>query len=204
MELIKVSENNGKPVVSARELHLFLEIETPLSKWALRMFEYGFTENVDWTKLSTENQQVDYALTIDCAKHLSMMQRTEKGMQARQYFIDVEKKAKALLPTTYKDALIALVQEIEKKEQLELQVDNLETALDCQLEWVSIIKVATHNGVKETAFNWRILKQASIEMGFIVKKQPSPRYVFQNAYNVKVFQRCYPQFKYDLPKYINQ
>jgi hypothetical protein len=107
-------------------------------------------------------------------------------------------------PQTLKEALIAQIALIEHNEQLALQVENLDTALDSLLEWVSIIKVAKHNGVKETAFNWRVLKQVSEEMGFAIKKADSPRFGFQNLYNVKVFQRCYPQFKYDLRKLLNQ
>jgi anti-repressor protein len=181
MELIKVTENNGKTAVSARELHAFLEVETPLTKWALRMFEYGFEENVDWTKLSTENQQVDYAITLDCAKHLAMMQRTEKGMAARNYFIECEKQIKSALPQTYKEALLALIAKEEEKEQLALQVDNLSTALDVLIEWVSIIKVAKHNKVSEKLFDWRLLKQSSNDMGFSIKKAESPRYGYQNC-----------------------
>jgi anti-repressor protein len=197
MELIKVTENNGKTAVSARELHAFLEVETPLTKWALRMFEYGFEENVDWTKLSTENQQVDYALTLDCAKHLAMMQRTEKGMAARNYFIECEKQIKSALPQTYKEALLALIAKEEEKEQLALQVDNLSTALDVLIEWVSIIKVAKHNKVSEKLFNWRLLKKTSDEMGFCLKKAESPRYGYQNLYNVNVFKKCYPMYNYN-------
>ena len=52
-ELIKVTYNTDRPVVSARELHDFLEVETPFNKWFPRMCEYGFTEGQDfWTFLS--------------------------------------------------------------------------------------------------------------------------------------------------------
>lgn len=124
-ELIKISDYNGKKAVSARELHLFLEIETRFDTWVLRMIDYGFIEGVDCSKLSVENQQIDWALTVDCAKHWSMMQRTEKGMQARQYFIDREKELQAQLPSTYLDALKALVISEEAKQLAESQVKEL-------------------------------------------------------------------------------
>lgn len=102
------------------------------------------------------------------------------------------------LPSTYKDALLALVAAEEEKERLALQVENLDTVLDSLLEWVSIIKVARHNRVKETAFDWRTLKKASSELGYPIKKAESPRFGYQNLYHINVFKRCYPAFKYDL------
>lgn len=197
-DLIKIVENNGNKAVSARDLHAFLEIETPITKWIIRMFEYGFEENKDWTKLSIGNQLVDYALSIDCAKEISMIQRSDKGKQARQYFIECEKKLQKSLPSTYKEALIALVAAEEEKEKLALQVENLDTALDSLLEWVSIIKVSRHNKIKETAFDWRVLKQWSADMGYQIKKAESPRYGYQNLYHVNVFRKCYPMYRYDL------
>jgi len=98
-ELIKITDYKGKKAVSARELHKFLEVETKIGDWILRMFQYGFIENLDYSKMSIENQNYtwDYVLTLECAKEISMLQRTEKGKQARQYFIEMEKKAISLM-----------------------------------------------------------------------------------------------------------
>ncbi len=98
-ELIKITEQNGKQAVSARELHKFLESAERFSKWFERMISYGFIENIDyqgctfWDTLANQ-ELTDYALTIDTAKEISMLQRSKKGKQARQYFIDCEKKLK--------------------------------------------------------------------------------------------------------------
>ena len=96
-ELIKITEENGNRAVSARELHNFLEVETPFRKWIDRMFEYGFDENIDFSLLKIgerkAHNKIDYALTIDTAKEIAMLQRTPKGKQARQYFIEMEKVA---------------------------------------------------------------------------------------------------------------
>lgn len=98
-ELIKIKEQNGNRAVSARELHQFLEVETQFTKWCERMFEYGFQENEDFILVKNDQNKVsksnpkDYALTIDTAKEISMIQRTDKGKQARQYFIAMEKVA---------------------------------------------------------------------------------------------------------------
>ena len=100
-ELIKINEENK---VDGRELHDFLQIETPFKKWIDRMMEYGFTEGVDfWTKMSETYPQggrpaTEYFLTISMAKEICMIQRNERGKQARLYFIECEKRLKALNP----------------------------------------------------------------------------------------------------------
>lgn len=81
-------------------------------------------------------------------------------------------------------------------EKLILKVDNLSTALDTLVEWVSIIKVSRFNKIHESVFNWRLLKRKSEEMGFLIKKSESPRFGFQNLYHVNAFRACYPQFNY--------
>ncbi|TWP29353.1 hypothetical protein ETU08_07580 [Apibacter muscae] len=98
-ELVKITEKNGKQAVSARELHTFLEAKERFGNWIKRMFKYGFIENTDYVGCkqfnTLANQELsDFALTLDCAKEISMIQRSEKGKQARQYFIDCEKKLK--------------------------------------------------------------------------------------------------------------
>lgn len=86
-----------KRAVSARELHQFLEINTDFTDWCKRMLEYGFEKNLDFVifLIFEENSEKgrgrpskDYFLTIECAKEISMLQRTEKGKEARRYFIE--------------------------------------------------------------------------------------------------------------------
>jgi anti-repressor protein len=99
-ELIKITkDDNGNSVVSGRELHDFLEVTERYSSWFIRMTKYGFEENVDYVGCKVFNtlakqELQDHALTLDMAKEISMIQRTEKGKQARQYFIEVEKEYK--------------------------------------------------------------------------------------------------------------
>jgi phage anti-repressor protein len=96
-ELIKIDFD--KQTVSARALYQFLESTDRFSKWWQRMISYGLTENIDYTGVnfftSVNNgakQDIgDYLLTIDAAKHIAMVQRNEKGFQARTYFINIEK-----------------------------------------------------------------------------------------------------------------
>ena len=127
-ELIKIQDKGGQSAVSARELHKFLEIETRFDKWIQRMFEYGFIQDIDYQRLvknvqmqnnATREVLHDYALTLDCAKEISMIQRSEKGKQARMYFIDCEKKLKTgsfALPQTFAEALKLAANQAERIE----------------------------------------------------------------------------------------
>lgn len=119
-ELIKIAKDeNGNSVVSGRDLHEFLEVNEKYTQWFNRMMGYGFTENVDFISFSEKTEKlggrpkVDHALTLDMAKEISMIQRTEKGKQARQYFIEVEKafKEQYRLPQTPEEKL-ALTMEV--------------------------------------------------------------------------------------------
>lgn len=90
---------NGEVRISGRQLHMFLEVQTPYAKWFDRMTEYGFTEGTDfWTNLSKTSSELggrpatDHLMTLSMAKELAMLQRTEKGKEARRYFIHIEEE----------------------------------------------------------------------------------------------------------------
>ena len=96
--LIPVSYDNPElPTVSGRELHDFLEVTTRYNDWFNRMTEYGFTEGEDYYSFLSNRSdglagkpRTDHQLTIPMAKELCMIQRNERGKQARQYFLAVE------------------------------------------------------------------------------------------------------------------
>ena len=97
-ELIKITTNEvGEPTVLGRELHEFLGVTTRYNDWFPRMVEYGFIEGKDFYSFLSKTSETggrpstDHLLTIDMAKEICMIQRTEVGKQARQYFIQVEK-----------------------------------------------------------------------------------------------------------------
>lgn len=94
-EIIKVNYESDRPTVLARDLHQFLEIGSEFSHWFKRMCEYGFSEGTDFSPFLTESSggrpAQDAQLTIDMAKEICMLQRNERGKQARQYFIQLEK-----------------------------------------------------------------------------------------------------------------
>ena len=97
--LINVTLNeNQEPVVSARQLHKSLEVKTRFSQWVEQNFKileegYEFTSVVGTTVVNNgANRKLqDYVLSLDAAKNLAMVSKTDKGKEVRQYFIQVEK-----------------------------------------------------------------------------------------------------------------
>ena len=102
-DLISINyDGSDRPTVMGRDLHEALEIQTPYKKWFDRMCEYGFAENTDFVTMDknvrradgTEmpQKQFNHQLTIDMAKEICMIQRSDIGRKCRQYFIDVERQ----------------------------------------------------------------------------------------------------------------
>lgn len=152
MELIKIFQNEkNENVISARELHNFLEVKTDFTDWCKRMFEYGFVENQDYVillknreKISKSNP-IDYALTIDCSKEISMIQRSEKGKIARLYFIDCEKqlnKPKTQIELIIESALVLQNHE-SRLSNLETKINNLEESKQEALLQLNYIERST-------------------------------------------------------------
>ena len=98
-ELLKINYEAEQPTVSARDLHEALEVKSNFTTWFNRMCEYGFREKIDFKtcfpKMESESHggqnMIDHEISIDMAKQICMIQRSEKGKQYRQYFIDLEK-----------------------------------------------------------------------------------------------------------------
>lgn len=96
-ELLRVNYDSDRITLSARELHKFLEVTERFGNWFERMNQYGFQENVDYLGRKVFNTQAhqelqDYEITLDMAKEIAMIQRSEKGKQIRQYFLELERK----------------------------------------------------------------------------------------------------------------
>lgn len=100
-DLIKVNyENSTRPTVMGRDLHEVLEIKTAYKDWFPRMCEYGFIEGEDFCSILSESTggrpSTDHQLTIDMAKEICMIQRTDIGRKVRKYFINVENEYKEI------------------------------------------------------------------------------------------------------------
>lgn len=130
-ELIPIQDQgDGKQAVLGRDLHTFLEVTTAYKDWFPRMVAYGFKEDQDFGSFLSESTggrpRQDHILTLDMAKELSMIQRTEKGKQARQYFIECEKRAKGENLTELDEAkLIQRAIQVSYQKIQRLEAENL-------------------------------------------------------------------------------
>lgn len=123
-ELIKIKRNErmGIETVNARDLYEFLGVKSRFNDWINnRINKYEFVENIDYVivtkKLVTEAN--DYFISLDMSKELSMVENNEKGKQARRYFIEIEKKSKALsVPQNFSQALRLAANLQEQNERL--------------------------------------------------------------------------------------
>jgi len=186
--------------VNARELHSFLEVKKDFSDWIKdRINKYGFTENQDYVcspVLGSEGRggknRIDYHLTIDMAKELSMVERNEKGKEARLYFLECERVANqpqntVALPNFLDPAAAAIAwaeqytlritaektkaqigarreaTAMNTASQAVKKANALEAQLDISKEYASVKRMtALYHGIE---FNWRELKSASAIMG---------------------------------------
>lgn len=94
-ELLKINYDTETPTVSARDLHEQLHIKTAFKDWFPRMCEYGFEDGKDFSSKMSESTggrpSKEYDISIDMAKQICMIQRTQEGKEIRQYFLDLEK-----------------------------------------------------------------------------------------------------------------
>ncbi|MCZ2084784.1 MAG: phage antirepressor KilAC domain-containing protein [Flavobacteriales bacterium] len=166
MELIKITENNGEKAVSAKELYEFLGFDrSQWSRWYQKnimqndfAIEYSDYQTIDL--VSNGNPTKDFALSLDFAKRLSMMARTEKGEHARKYFIECEKVAKNPLQNISRIDLAKMIIESEEENQ-RLQIELKEN--EPLVVFAKALQISEHNIlIGELA---KILKQNNIEIG---------------------------------------
>ena len=182
-ELISITTNEvGEPTVLGRELHEFLGVTTRYNDWFPRMVEYGFTEGKDFNLLKNEQvrfegnrevtrELIDHLLTIDMAKELAMIQRTDRGKQARQYFIQVEKDynspekimARALRIAEKELSTLRLETKIQAQQIAELQPKATYYGLILQCpSLLSVTEIAKDYGMAAKGLN-KILHEQGIQ-----------------------------------------
>lgn len=203
---IKVNDNQEQ-IVSGRELHMFLGIETPYTKWFERMQQYGFEEGRDYTdknvsvlseKREREYTQLDHIMKLDMAKELCMLARNEKGKQARQYFLEVEREwnspekvmARALnianntinnlkLENTMQKQMIAEFQPVKE------YVDTILSSTDT----VTVTQIAADYGLSAKALNKILFEEGLIhnvnKQWILYKKHMNRGYTKSETIDVK-------------------
>nr|DAX69995.1 MAG TPA: KilAC domain protein [Caudoviricetes sp.] len=204
-EVITVTLNDKyEPVVSGRQLHEALGVKTRYNDWFNRMTEYGFIENQDYlaitqkrvTAQGNSTNQVDHVIKLDMAKEIAMIQRTERGKQVRQYFIQVEKDFNSPEKIMAR-ALLMADQKVHKLEaKIEADRPKVLFAEAVSASHTSILvgelaKLLKQNGVdigatrlfswlrthgyliKRNGRDWNMPTQKSVEMGLIRVKETS-------------------------------
>ena len=187
--LVKITEKNGKSVVGARDLHQFLESKQEFANWIKNRIEkYGLVENEDYVVFDNliknpqgGRPQIEYALTIDAAKELSMVEGNDKGKQARRYFIECENKLREktqsafVIPGSFSQALMLAAKQQEQIEEqlkqisvmsteiveMKKKTDYLEIILNSK-ETVTITQIAQDYGMTAKSFN-RLLEELKIQ-----------------------------------------
>lgn len=203
---IKVNENQEQ-AVSGRDLHMFLGIETPYTKWFERMLQYGFENGRDYTdknvsvlseKREREYTQLDHLMKIDMAKELCMLARNEKGKQARQYFLEVEREwnspekvmARALNIANNTINNLKLENSMQKQMIAEFQpvkeyVDTILSSTDT----VTVTQIAADYGLSAKALNKILFEEGLIhnvnKQWILYKKHMNKGYTKSETIDVK-------------------
>lgn len=129
-QLIPIEDKDGQQAVNARHLYAWLEIGRDFSNWMKdQIIRCDLVENQDFEVFAKSgvNPQggrpsTEYALSIEAAKEISMMSQTDKGKQARRYFIECERIAKnPIQALTRKELALMIVKAEEEKERLQLE-----------------------------------------------------------------------------------
>lgn len=197
MELIKINENG---LVNARELHEFLENKRQFSDWIKqRISQYGFIEDEDFTVHKFVNgkaTQIDYAITIDMAKELSMVENNEKGKQARKYFIQCEKKIKEIMQPKKLSAMDQLTlhyQVLGEHEERFTKIEGQLERLEVNPSQRKAIQSARHKRVSELLGGKKTL--AYKDTSFRSKVYSDMGRAFNNYFDVPSYD-CTPKNKF--------
>lgn len=202
-EIIKIYYDTEQPTVSARELHSGLGIEKRFSAW-FETNSQGFLENEDYNGVYLEvrgNQYggirslQDYQLSVDMAKHICLMSRTEKGKQCRQYLIELEKAWNTPEQVMARALQIADKQIDKLKSQNTLLLEDVERMRPKEIFADSVTASKNSILVRDLA---KIIKQNGVEIGekrlyewfrangYICKGTTEPT---QKAMNLGLFER---------------
>lgn len=199
IELIKTRYNDKKEItVQGRDLHSFLEVKTAYKDWFPRMTEYGFVEGIDYVSfiesVGAQNRartydQLNHNLSIDMAKEIAMIQRSEKGKLARQYFLEIERRwnspemvMKRALEYA-NEQVLKLESKIEEQKPKVLLAESIENSNDLILIG-ELAKILKQNGVN---IGQNRLFERLRGMGYLVKSGSQKNSPTQRSVDLGLF-----------------
>lgn len=185
--LIEIKQGkNLEPLVSARDLYKALDLKHRFSDWIKQNLLSNFIEGVDFTSVSTSTLVnngamkpiKDYILTLDTAKQIAMLSRTEKGKQVRAYFIQVEKQY------NNPDAIIKRAMSLLNARCKQLQLENNELKPKAKV-FDELVNRKAYTNFTDTA------KQLSVQRSVFINYLISNNYVYHDKKgNLKPY-KCY-------------
>lgn len=120
----------------------------------------------------------------------------EKGILfTARYVKRFDEMEKGQVPKDFPSALRAYADEVERRQIAEKEKEKLQIELDYSKDWYSIKRVAAINGVDWKIFNWRLLKEKSIGLGYGVKKIFDANYTEVNTYHRDIWEAVYPEYE---------
>lgn len=203
-ELITVNYDNDRPTVLGRDLHEKLEIGTQYTKWIERMTGYGFIENEDYIAISqkrltaqgNETTYIDHQMTLDMAKQICMIQRSELGRRYREYFLEIERRWNDPVTSMARSLVYANRQLASVTGQLEAANRQIEadrpkvvfadavSASEGSILVRDMAKILKQNGVDEVGGEKKLFAWLR-EHGYLtLTNQPMQRYLNQGLFEV--------------------
>ncbi len=224
-DLIKVTnDENGNQAVSARDLHNFLVKQAKggqkgqdFSHWIKKMLDCGLIEGEDYIiekydyqgnaiSGESDNQRVrriEYILSLDAAKSISMLQRNDKGDEARRYFIEVEKKFQQVGSLSLLDLMEMSIKEMRKQDkrikEVESRIDQVEAKMKTRPDYFTIAGYWSLNkksiGIREAAVAGRRASKLCREQNITIERVTDIRYGQVGSYPRDILKQVFNDFQ---------
>lgn len=212
-ELIKVVESTiGSEVIStvnARDLHVFLESKQDFSTWIkARIEQYEFVENQDFTRLHRKMEAnnatiIDYHISLNMAKELSMVERTAKGREARRYFMDCEKRLNDLSMLSPAELILRQAQRLVDQERRLAEINDRVKRIECKqqafedgIRYFTVIGYVGYKGLPSVNMTQaqklgKIAKKFSVDRNISIDRVKDQRHGYVGSYHETVLDDAY-------------
>jgi phage anti-repressor protein len=198
--------------VNARELHSFLESKQHFADWIKsRIEKYGFTQGVDFTAIHnsmTSPPTIDYHISLDMAKEVAMVERNEKGKQARQYFIAIEKsyrESQSHQTLSPAELILRQAQMLVDHERRVAEIEDRVKRVECKqqafedgVRYFTVIGYVGYKGLPSVNMSQaqklgKLAKKLSIERGISVDRVKDQRHGYVGAYHESILDDVYAE-----------